>query len=277
LFPETELASNISAVFDEQFTEAKVETEVNYFKRKFGNNFERPYGWAWLLKLQAELEKNAQATGSSWAATLRPLSSHVASLLDGFLPRLVYPVRVGEHSNSAFGLAMALDYTRTSAVADSYGAYLGYLGAAIVTNSTNFYGNDKNCPLSYEPSGSDFLSPCVQEADLMARVLEDDAAFREWINNFLPQMLQPGFSLEPGRVEDRTDGKLVHLDGLNFSRAWGLYRLARRIGGSEGERLREVGDIHVRASIDQVVGSDYVGSHWLASFLLHALEQRAET
>jgi len=111
----------------------------------------------------------------------------------------------------------------------------------------------------------------------MARVLEDDASFRGWINNFLPQMLQPGFSLEPGRVEDRTDGKLVHLDGLNFSRAWALYRLARRIGGPEGERLREVADIHVRASIDQVVGSDYVGSHWLASFLLHALEQRAET
>jgi len=273
LFPGTELAANISAVFDEQFTEEKVEAEVNYFKRKFGNHFERPYGWAWLLKLQAELEKNAQATGSSWAATLRPLSSHVASLLDGFLPRLVYPVRVGEHSNSAFGLAMALDYTRTSAVAD----YLGTLEAAIVSNSTNFYGTDKSCPLSYEPSGSDFLSPCVQEADLMARVLEDDAAFRGWINNFLPQMLQPDFSLEPGRVEDRTDGKLVHLDGLNFSRAWGLYRLARRLGGPEGERLREVGDIHVRASIDQVVGSDYVGSHWLASFLLHALEQRAET
>jgi len=277
LFPGTELAANISAVFDEQFTQEKVEAEVSYFRRKFGNHFERPYGWAWLLKLQAELEKNAQATGSSWAATLRPLSSHIACLLDGFLPRLVYPVRVGEHSNSAFGLAMALDYTRTSAVADSMTDYLGNLEGAIVTNATNFYGKDKNCPLSYEPSGSDFLSPCLQEADLMARVLEDDTAFRGWINNFLPQMLEPGFSLEPGRVEDRTDGKLVHLDGLNFSRAWALYRLARRIGGSEGERLREVADIHVRASIDQVVGSDYVGSHWLASFLLHALEQRAET
>jgi len=277
LFPGTELAANISAVFDEQFTQEKVEAEVSYFRRKFGNHFERPYGWAWLLKLQAELEKNAQATGSSWAATLRPLSSHIACLLDGFLPRLVYPVRVGEHSNSAFGLAMALDYTRTSAVADSMTDYLGNLEGAIVTNATNFYGKDKNCPLSYEPSGSDFLSPCLQEADLMARVLEDDTAFRGWINNFLPQMLEPGFSLEPGRVEDRTDGKLVHLDGLNFSRAWALYRLARRIGGSEGERLREVADIHVRASIDQVVGSDYVGSHWLASFLLNALEQRAET
>jgi len=253
LFPGTELAANISAVFDEQFTQEKVEAEVSYFRRKFGNHFERPYGWAWLLKLQAELEKNAQATGSSWAATLRPLSSHIACLLDGFLPRLVYPVRVGEHSNSAFGLAMALDYTRTSAVADSMTDYLGNLEGAIVTNATNFYGKDKNCPLSYEPSGSDFLSPCLQEADLMARVLEDDTAFRGWINNFLPQMLEPGFSLEPGRVEDRTDGKLVHLDGLNFSRAWALYRLARRIGGSEGERLREVADIHVRASIDQVM------------------------
>merc|ERR1719237_1038157 len=144
-------------------------------------------------------------------------------------------------------------------------------------STSNTLGTDKSCPLSYEPSGTDFLSPCLQEADLMARVLEDDAEFRSWINHFLPQILQPGFSLEPGRVEDRLDGKLVHLDGLNFSRAWALYRLARRLGGSEGEQLREVADIHIRSSIEQVVGSDYVGSHWLASFLLHALEQRVET
>jgi len=268
LFPGTQLAANISRVFDLQFTPEKVEREVEYFQQKFGDHFDRPYGWAWLLKLQEELE--VSGSGSPWAATLRPLAAHIAGLLEAFLPRLVYPVRVGEHSNTAFGLAFALDYARSPQVA------AGRLEELIVANSSGFYSTDRLCPLNYEPSGSDFLSPCIQEAALMERVLQDDAVFRDWTLNFLPQLFDPEFVLEPGVVDDRTDGKLVHLDGLNFSRAWGLYRLARRLGGEQGDRLRELGDAHVRTSIDQVVGSDYVGSHWLATFLLYSLEQRAE-
>merc|ERR1719150_53181 len=270
LFPDTELAHNVSAVFDQQFTEQKVAAELAYFHQEFGSSFERTYGWAWLLKLQEELEASAEGTGTGWADNLRPLSSHVASLLYSFLPRLVYPVRQGEHSNTAFGLALVLDYTRAPQVSDAA------LEERILGNATSFYLADRSCPISYEPSGTDFLSPCIQEADLMTRVLEDDIVFREWLLNFLPQLFDPDFVLEPGVVGDGTDGKLVHLDGLNFSRAWGLYRIADRLGGEEGERLRLMGDTHVRASFDHVVGSNYMGSHWLATFLLHALEQRAE-
>jgi len=270
-FPDTELATNVSRLFDIQFQEEKVASELSYFKRKYGDHFERTYGWAWLLKLQLELEKSAQLTGSVWAERLRPLSDHIADLYRNFLPRLVYPVRVGEHSNTGFGLAFALDYTRSNEEDFSD------LDALIVKNSTDFYGEDRQCPLHYEPSGSDFLSPCIQEADLMARVLQDDNEFRGWISSFLPQVLDPEFVLEPGVVVDRTDGKLVHLDGLNFSRAWGLYKVATRLGGGVATRLMELGDLHIRTSIQSVVGSDYAGSHWLASFLVYALEERART
>merc|ERR1719341_1198143 len=271
LFPGTELARNVSIVFDAQFTAEKVGAELAYFQQEFGASFERTYGWAWLLKLQEELEASAELEGTSWASKLRPLSSHIASLLFSFLPRLVYPVRQGEHPNTAFGLALALDYARAPQTITLF-----ELEERIVANATSFYLDDRTCPISFEPSGTDFLSPCIQEADLMARVLEDDIVFREWLLNFLPQLFDPDFDLEPGVVGDGTDGKLVHLDGLNFSRAWGLYRIASRLGGEEGERLRAMGDSHVRASIDHVMGSDYMGSHWLATFLLHALEQRIQ-
>jgi len=270
-FPDTELAVNVSRVFDIQFQEEKVATELSFFLRKYGDHFERTYGWAWLLKLQLELEKSALLTGSVWAERLRPLSDHIAELYTNFLPRLVYPVRVGEHSNTGFGLAFALDYTRSNL--EEYSD----LDSLIVKNSTDFYGEDRLCPIHYEPSGSDFLSPCIQEADLMARVLQDDNEFRNWISSFLPQVFDPEFVLEPGVVVDRTDGKLVHLDGLNFSRAWGLYKIASRLGGEEGNRLMSIADTHIRTSIQSVVGSDYAGSHWLASFLVYALEERART
>jgi len=136
-FPDTELATNVSRLFDIQFQEEKVASELSYFKRKYGDHFERTYGWAWLLKLQLELEKSAQLTGSVWAERLRPLSDHIADLYRNFLPRLVYPVRVGEHSNTGFGLAFALDYTRSNEEDFSD------LDALIVKNSTDFYGEDR--------------------------------------------------------------------------------------------------------------------------------------
>jgi len=270
LFPNTELAENVTNVFNKQFTEEKVDQELVYFKRKSASAFERTYGWAWLLKLQEELEKSALETRSDWNAILRPLTDHIVSTWKTFLPKLVYPVRVGEHANTAFGLALALDYSRTMGVQDEEFENL------ISFNSTEFYNSDKLCPINYEPSGYDFLSPCLQEADLMVRVIQDDEIFREWLENFLPQLFDPEFVLQPGEVVDRTDGKLVHLDGVNFSRAWSLYGLAKRLGGEDSRRLIEMGDTHVRTSIENVVGSDYAGSHWLATFLLYALEKRAE-
>ena len=181
-----------------------------------------------------------------------------------FLPKLVYPIRVGEHTNTAFGLSLAIDYARSVKNTECENL--------IIARSKDFYLKDASCPLTWEPSGFDFISPCLQEAELMSKVL-DKAAFEVWVKGFLPQLFEAGFKLKPGRVADRTDGKLVHLDGLNFSRAWCLYRLAEAIPEYE-TALSEVGDMHMRASMNQVAESDYMGSHWLASFLVYALESR---
>merc|ERR1711874_67666 len=192
LFPNTELAQNVTEVFNKQFTAEKVEQELKYFQGKWGSHFERTYGWAWLLKLQEELEKSAVETGSSWHSILRPLTDHIVAEWRDFLPKLVYPVRVGEHTNTAFGLALALDYARTTGVQDE--AFETLIGS----NSSDFYQNDKLCPIHYEPSGYDFLSPCLQEADLMGRVLQVEEEFSQWIQHFLPQLFDPEFVLEPG-------------------------------------------------------------------------------
>lgn len=270
LFPNTELSRNVTELFEKQFTVEKVEKELEYFRRKSASAFERTYGWAWLLKLQEELEKSAINTGSKWNSILKPLSDHIVSTWKEFLPKLVYPVRVGEHTNTAFGLALALDYAISLGIQDTEFETL------IAHNSSEFFKTDISCPIHYEPGGYDFLSPCLQEADLMNRVLVNEEDFSSWLENFLPDLFNPEFVLKPGEVNDRTDGKLVHLDGVNFSRAWSLYGLAKRLSGEISIKLFEIADEHVKTSIENVVGSDYAGSHWLATFLLYALEKRAE-
>jgi len=264
----SELLTNITSLFDQQFTEEKVKIEVSYFNRKNGKLFERTYGWAWLLKLQAELQTSEHIKFREYAATLKPLADFISQMYVDFLPKLVYPIRVGEHTNIAFGLAFALDYARLEANEK--------LEEQIKNVSTTFYLTDRACPLSYEPSGYDFLSPCLQEADLMTRIINSNEEFSTWLKNFLPSVFEDDFILQPGQIRDRTDGKLVHLDGLNFSRAWALYNIATKVQSDTklSTRLRKIGDKHVLTSLDNVVGSDYAGSHWLASFLLHALEVR---
>jgi len=270
LFPEKEIVTNITSLFDSQFSEAKVKTEVDYFKRKDGPLFERTYGWAWLLKLQAELSSSKNEAFAKYANILKPLADHIVNLYLEFLPKLVYPIRVGEHSNTGFGFAFALDFARLEANNE--------LSDLIVNVSRTFYQKDRKCPLSYEPSGSDFLSPCLHEADLMTRVISSSEDFTPWLNKFLPELFEDDFQLHPGQIRDRTDGKLVHLDGLNFSRAWALYNIAAKVTNAKlAERLRKIGDEHILTSMENVVGSHYAGSHWLASFLLHALEVRHST
>jgi len=269
LFPDSEIYPNVSSRFEDQFNQTKIQKELDYFQSKSGKTFERTYGWAWLLKLQFELQSSENEEFRRYAEILKPLADEIAALYVDFLPRLVYPVRVGEHSNTAFGLIFAFEYARLD------GNEL--LEESIRNVSKTFFLEDRACPLNYEPSGSDFLSPCLQEADLMSRILEDREEYTGWLENFLPQLFKEDFILEPGEVVDRTDGKLVHLDGLNFSRAWNLYNIARKITDTDKDmfaRLLEAGDNHIIKSIDFVVGSDYAGSHWLASFLLHALEVR---
>jgi len=266
LFPDTEIFTNISTALASQITPEKIKAELTYFQRPAAKNFERTYGWAWLLKLQTELQSSEVKEFQKLGEVLKPLAEFIEDLYVDFLPRLAYPVRVGTHSNTAFGLVFAQEYALLAANEK--------LQESIRNVSRTFYTEDVSCPLGYEPSGYDFLSPCLQEAELMSRILVEEEEFMAWLENFLPQLFDESFVLAPGEVIDRTDGHLVHLDGLNFSRAWALYTIAFRTESPMRERLMKMGDDHILTSIDQVVESHYVGSHWLASFLFHALETR---
>ena len=261
-FPDSEVARKTATLFDRQFTNRNVQSELLYFQPKLNRSFERTYGWAWILKLQAELKKSSMDEAHGWSKHLQSLIDQIVNSYKEFLPKLVYPIRVGEHTNTAFGLSLALDYARDMGDTE--------FEELIVDRARDFYWNDAGCPLRWEPSGFDFISPCLQEAELMSKVLPEKE-FEKWITKFLPQLFEKDFALEPGKVLDRTDGKLVHLDGLNFSRGWCFYRLAKALPKYKNE-FSVIADNHLRASIEQVVGSDYMGSHWLASFLVYALE-----
>ncbi|MEM7280985.1 MAG: DUF2891 domain-containing protein [Pseudomonadota bacterium] len=240
-------------------TSQNITAEVEYFEDN--PTWERPYGWAWLLKLQLELDTWDDPLAKELAPLLRPLANRIADLYLEYLPKLVYPIRVGEHTNTAFGLAFAWDYAK----AKDHQSLL----SAISDRARSYYLNDRNCPIEWEPSGYDFLSPCLEEVDLMRRVL-DPQEFRVWIKNFMPQLTDNDYQLEVGIVSDRSDGKLVHLDGLNFSRAWVLYGLAHQY--PEYGHLIKIANTHVRYSLPNLVGDGYEGGHWLASFAIHALD-----
>jgi len=263
-FPETDLASRITALFNKQFTSEKVAAELAYFEPKLEKSFERTYGWAWLLKLQQALILCPQPEAKTWTENLEPLVHFVVESYYTFLPKLLYPIRVGEHSNTAFGLSLALDYARTAGNTD--------LARVIEQRAKDYFLDDVECPISWEPSGYDFISPCLEEAELMSKVLEQ-TEYEMWLKKFLPQLFKKNFTLEPGKVSDRTDGKLVHLDGLNFSRARCFFSLALVLP-DYSEKFLTLGDAHLQASAGYVTGSDYMGSHWLASFLVYAYEKR---
>ena len=176
-----------------------------------------------------------------------------------FLPKLLYPIRVGEHSNTAFGLCFAWDYAQATGNRE--------LEDLVETRAKDFFLADKGCPMAWEPSGFDFLSPCLEEADIMRRVLPRKE-FAVWLKNFLPQLSDSEFSLAPGEVSDRKDGKLVHLDGLNFSRAWCLYGIVGQL--EEYGHLRRVADEHMLKSLAAITAGSYEGEHWLASFAIYA-------
>jgi hypothetical protein len=250
------LAENISA--------ENILAEVRYFRRNEENSFERTYGWAWLLKLAEELHGFADPLARGLEKNLQPLTDLVVQRHMEFLPKLVYPIRVGEHANTSFGLACAWDYA--VAVGDHE------LKDLVEKRAKDFYLKDAGCPLAWEPSGFDFFSPCLEEADLMRRVLPR-REFAAWLRKFLPQLADRRFQLAPGVVSDRRDGKLVHLDGLNFSRAWCLYGIAALPGYGH---LRAIADDHMRQSLPAVAADAYEGGHWLASFALYALYAAGE-
>lgn len=264
-FPELEGAEVMRARLLENISKENIAREVAYFKMEGNANYERTYGWAWLLKLADELHTWDDPLARELEANLEPLTAVIVEGYHRFLPKLLYPIRVGEHPNTAFGLTFAWDYAKT--------VKNDTLSTLIQTKAREYYLNDENCPINWEPGGTDFLSPCLEEADLMRRVLAEEE-FRGWLKRFLPALSEEDYTLAPGRVGDRSDGKLVHLDGVNFSRAWCLYGIAETL--PEYGHLRAIARDHIAYSLPSVVDKNYEGTHWLGSFAIYALSKAGE-
>jgi hypothetical protein len=260
MFPDLKDAERIKEILAQNISIENIADEVEYFEGEHNKSYERTYGWAWLLKLADELNTWENPLGSTLARNLQPLTDRIISSYITFLPNLRYPIRVGEHTNTAFGLTFAWDYARNN--------HIDSLARMIEEKARAFYLDDMHCPIDWEPSGYDFLSPCLEEIDLMRRIL-DENEFKDWIDGFAPQLASPDFSFEPGEVSDRTDGKLVHLDGLNFSRAWVLYGLSKQY--PQYKHLRQIADRHIEYSLPWLTDGNYEGEHWLASFAIYAL------
>jgi hypothetical protein len=260
LQPNVARADEIAALFDRAFTAEKVEGERVYLRRPSSRTFERPYGWAWLLKLQAELFALPEPR---WAQALQPLADAFAARLEAHLPRADCPVRTGTHASTAFALRLSADYAE--AVSDLR------LLQALRTKALAWYGADRDAQ-AWEPSGEDFLSPVLMEAAAMARLLPA-ADFAAWFDRFLPRLEQgePEALFEPAPVSDRSDGRIAHLDGLNLSRAWCWRELAAALRDySCTDSCAAAADRHLAAGLPHLEG-DYMGEHWLASFALLAL------
>lgn len=261
-FPNLEKEEEIRERLKASMSAENIQAELEYFKREHGDTYERTYGWAWLLKLAEELHTWDDPMAEELESNLQPLTDHIEYLFMEFLPKLNYPIRVGEHTNTAFALSLAYDYAKATGQVE-------FLDL-IKERTRDFYLNDDNCPIAWEPSGFDFLSPCLTEIDIMRRVLPKNA-FQLWMEDFMPELKSEDFYLEPGVVSDRSDGKLVHLDGLNFSRAWVLYGLANKY--PEYSHLNELANEHMNHSFPNLVGDTYEGGHWLGSFALYALQE----
>lgn len=261
LYPQLEEADRIKTILRTNLSKENIAQEVAYFDGKHNKNYERTYGWGWLLKLAEEIHTWDDPLARQLEENLKPLSDLIAQKLVDYLPKLQYPVRVGTHTNTAFGLAFVWDYAQTmkdQALLD-----------AIKNRAMYFYKDDANCPLTWEPSGADFLSPCFEELDLMRRILSKEE-FLTWMNQFLPQLKEADFKIDVALVGDREDGQLVHLDGLNFSRAWVLFGLANQYPDEFGH-LVSLAQKHLAYSFPNLMGDSYEGGHWLGSFAIYAL------
>jgi hypothetical protein len=257
-------AAQVTAVLDAHLAPGPLSAERAFFDTPGGRTFERPYGWAWLLELQAEALRIAgQRSGAGhWAQALTPLAAYVADRMREYLAIAGYPSRAGTHGNSAFACVMALDYART---AGDVG-----LAAAIDAAARKWYLADRDAPAAYEPSQTDFLSSALTEAQLMREVLAP-GEFRDWLATFLPAGLGP--LAVPPLVPDRSDAQFCHLDGLSLSRAWALRRIASALPPGDALALacEAAAGRHLAVGLPQAVGGDYVGEHWLASFAALAL------
>ena len=273
LYPSLTQAPDLRTLLDQRFTAPNVEAETAYLGQKLRATFERTYGWAWLLKLAAELRGPAEhlppetaAAFARWSQTLAPLTSAFVERFLGYLPKATYPIRVGTHQNTAFALALAIDYARAAAHQP--------LIDLIQAKARAWYLADADYP-AWEPDGTDFLSPGLIEAECMRRMLPQ-AEFLPWFSRFFPRLAdkQPATLFAPAFVSDRTDGQITHLDGLNLSRAWCWRSLARALPESDPRRAlsEQAYRTHLDAALPHVSG-DYMGEHWLATFAMLAMSE----
>ena len=270
--PDTALEEEIRTALAQSFTEENLAGDLAYIQGEDRASFERPYGIAWYLQLVAELEESDDPQLSQWRETLRPLEDQIVANTMDWLPKLSYPIRLGTHNQTAFAFGLMLDYART--VGNEA------LEETLTGKIRDFHMGDTNCPIGYEPSGEDFLSPCLMEADLMRRIL-DPADFAAWLSDFLPGLPEDGSAdwLGPGIVLDPSDGKLVHLDGVNLSRAWALEGIAAGLPEDDPRRdsLLAAAEVHRETGIAAVSDVHYSGSHWLASFATYLETRRGLT
>jgi hypothetical protein len=266
LFPAMPEARQIRTALGANLSAQNIAAEVAYLNQANRASFERTYGWAWLLKLAEELHGWNDEDGVRWSKNLEPLAGAFTEKYLSFLPKQTYPIRTGVHPNTAFGLAFALDYARTAGNQK--------LAELIVERSRTYYASDVNYPGSWEPGGEDFFSPALMEADLMRRVMSK-AEFAGWFRRFLPGVVkgEPQALLQPAIVTDRTDPKLVHLDGLNLSRAWCMRNIAAALPPNDPARkvLVRAAAAHAQAALPHVASGSYEGEHWLASFAVYLL------
>ncbi|MGZ4825963.1 MAG: DUF2891 domain-containing protein [Terriglobales bacterium] len=268
-FPDAPFTPKAIAALQQSLTRDNLEAEARYLNGEGRASFERPYGLAWLLQLAQELREWNHPAAREISANLRPLEDAAVARLGTWLPKLSRPVRSGEHSQTAFALGLILDAAR--------GAGNREFAALAAERARDFYLNDKNCPMAYDMSGEDFLSPCLAEADVMRRVLAP-AEYAKWLGAFLPGIPGHGSAdwLQPAIVTDPSDPKLAHLDGLNLSRAWMLEGIASGLPASDPRlpALRAAAAAHRKAGVAAVTGAHYEGGHWLGSFAVYLVTGR---
>ena len=270
LYPDASFAEEARAALAANLQEAAIAAEVKYLEGEGRGSFERPYGLAWLLQLAAELGEWDDPRAQELSSVLEPLESIAAERLLTWIPKLDYPIRTGEHSQTAFAFGLVLDWARSRGHEQ--------MEQLLERRIRELYLEDRACPLAYEPSGQDFLSPCLAEADLMRRVLAPPE-MAAWLGGFLPQIPLNGNAewLQPAEVSDRTDGKLAHLDGLNLSRAWMLDGIVAGLPKDDPRRpaLEAAAEQHRNAGVEAVmVGGHYAGEHWLGSFATYLVTGR---
>jgi hypothetical protein len=268
-FPNASFVADARDALKQSLTAENLREEANYLRRQGRASFERPYGLSWLLLRCAELREWDDPQARELLANLRPLEETAVDRLKTWLPKLSHPVRIGEHDQTAFGLGLMLDYARTVENEEF---------AKLVSDSAKkFFLADKNCPLTYEPSGEDFLSPSLGEADVMRRVLPQNE-FAKWLKEFMPQIpTKTATDWLPVAVSpDPSDPKLAHLDGLNLSRAWMLEGILSALASDDPRRaaLQATADAHRRAGLAAVTSEHYEGGHWLGSFAVYLTTQR---